>query len=149
MLFFRKIMQKRDFTLFLMWSRDCNLWMKFTLYNSHKISQTTFAGESTPGEYSMACQIIGPIKPLHFSTPGHTSEFGSTIFKLSWQWHTALVSPSPFSRLLRSIDKKVCQDWFKKARDGSPATHMNQILWTQSQDSIYFAEVTGCMKRLG
>ena len=129
------------------WSKDCNSWMNLTLYSSHKISQTTFSGGNTPEGYSLPCQTICPIEPLCFSTPGYMSDFGNIISKTSWWRHAALVSP--FSGMVLSIDRNVCQDWFDRARDGSFAMHMNQASWTQSHNSIYFTAVAGCMNRLG
>ena len=38
------------------WSSNSNLWMKLTLYNSHKICQTTLPGGNTPWRYSWSCQ---------------------------------------------------------------------------------------------
>ena len=128
-------------------SKDCNSWMKLTSYSSHKISRTTFPRSNTPEGYSLPCQTIDPIEPLCFSTPGYMSDFGNIISKTSWQWRSALVSP--FSGMVLSIDRNVCQDWFDGAKNGSFATHINQASRAQNHDSMYFAAVARCMNRPG
>ena len=64
-------------------SRDCNSYMKFNSYNSHKISRRTFSGGSIPKGYSLPRQIIGPVKMLCLSTPGYIAVFGKIRSKAS------------------------------------------------------------------
>ena len=51
-------------------SKDCNSWMKLTLYSSHKISQTTFSGGNTPEGTLFPAKQLAPLNHSAFPPQG-------------------------------------------------------------------------------